>query len=62
MSPTDTSKKRPRPFLALAVYADGRKKPVMAWTVKAGETHRSALQRTAIEHGAEYVEIVATLH
>ena len=51
-----------RPLLALAVFADGRRTPMMAWTVNAGETHQSALLRTALEQGAEYVEIIATLH
>jgi hypothetical protein len=44
------------------VFADGRRTPVMAWTVNAGETQQSALLRTALEQGAEYVEIIATLH
>jgi len=53
---------RPRPVLALAVFADGRKVPLLGWVVKVGETLQSALHRTAVEDGAEYAEIVATLH
>jgi hypothetical protein len=53
---------RPRPLLAVAVYKDGRKVPMMGWTVNAGETHYTAIQRTALEDGAEYAEIIATLH
>jgi hypothetical protein len=46
----------------VAVYQDGRKVPMMGWTVNAGETHYTAIQRTALEDGAEYAEIIATLH
>lgn len=53
---------RVRPLLALAVFADGSKKPLLGWTVEYGETHYEALQRTAIEIGAERAEIIATLH
>ena len=53
---------RPRPVLALAVYSDGRKVPMTGWTVNAGETHYTAIQRTALEDGADYAEIIATLH
>jgi len=53
---------RPRPLLAVAVYKDGRKVPMTGWTVNAGETHYTAIQRTAMEDGAEYAEIIATLH
>jgi hypothetical protein len=60
---SSSSKQIPRrPLLALAVFADGHRAPVMAWTVNAGETQHSALLRTALEQGAEYVEIIATLH
>lgn len=57
-----SSENRPRPLLALAVYADGRKVPMTGWIVEAGETHYAAIQRAAIEDGAEYAEIIATLH
>lgn len=46
----------------MAVYADGRRIPLMGWVVEAGESHYSAIQRAAIEDGAEYAEIIATLH
>jgi len=60
---SSTGKPTPRrPLLALAVFADGRRTPMMGWTVNAGETHQTALLRTALEQGAEYVEIIATLH
>jgi hypothetical protein len=34
----------------------------MGWIVEAGESHYAAIQRAAIEDGAEYAEIIATLH